>query len=442
MLMFVFTDTYSGAIIMKILRNKSAQSIVETLMSIFAYFGVWQVMISDNEWCFQNSCVDEFLESYGVLRVYIPIYSPVTNGSAERTVQSVKKTVKKLLEEGVNRRYLEFEVFKRLNHSKPDCLTKFYETPKEKREWNSEWVILERTDVYDKRTNKPGEKSVKGVLVAKNGERLLVTIAEEMDLNDDHQDGKEDDSLVTNVLEITDQMDQDDAMNSEALESMSGTELKEAFVRYENVIAVDGSIYEGSGLGAYGRLDGMELAMQKRNGLRGAMTAPRAEVEAYLMVLRVLADGASDDETRGKTLIISDCSYVTNAVTRGWMNQWILTGKNSSRGKTLIISDCSYVTNAVTRGWMNQWILTGKNSSNQPCTHLNQWKEIQSFLVKLGENVTTKHVPGHTYQFHDCADKLARGDEELADLNNVWKDLGTRPSKIHPESSANVVLSP
>uniref|UniRef100_A0A0K0EWP1 CCHC-type domain-containing protein n=1 Tax=Strongyloides venezuelensis TaxID=75913 RepID=A0A0K0EWP1_STRVS len=442
MLMFVFTDTYSGAIIMKILRNKSAQSIVETLMSIFAYFGVWQVMISDNEWCFQNSYVDEFLESYGVLRVHIPIYSPVTNGSAERAVQSVKKTVKKLLEEGVNKRCLEFEVFKRLNHSKPDCLTKFYETPKEKRKWNSEWVILERTDVYYKRTNKTGEKSVKGVLVAKNGERLLmietleeemiiiprdrmtdclknenespdinnvITIVEKMDLNNNHQGGEENDLLKTDMLESTDQMDQDVAMNSEALESMSDTELKEAFATYKNVIAVDGSIYDGSGLGAYGCLDGMELVIQKRNGLRGAMTAPRAEVEAYLMILRVLADGTPDDGTRKKTLIISDCSYVTNAVTRGWMNHWIL---------------------------------TGKNSSNQPCAHLNQWKEIQSLLLKLGDDVTTKHVPGHTYQFHDCADKLARGDEKLANLNNIWKDLGTRPSKIHPKSSANVVLSP
>uniref|UniRef100_A0A0K0FSF5 Ribonuclease H n=1 Tax=Strongyloides venezuelensis TaxID=75913 RepID=A0A0K0FSF5_STRVS len=207
MLMFVFTNTYSGAIIMMILKNKSSQSIVETLMSIFAYFGVWQVMISDNEWCFQNSYVDEFLES------------PVTNGNVEKAVQSVKKTVKKLLKEEVNKRF-------------------------------------------------------------------------------------------------------------------SNT---------------------------------------KKNELRGATTAPRAEVEAYLMVLRVLADGMPDNGTREKTLIKSDCSY----------------------------------------------ILTGKNSSNQPCAHFNQWKEIQSLLLKLGDKVTTKHVPGHTYQFHDCADKLARADEKLVDLNNI-----------------------
>ena len=68
---------------------------MQCLRSVFARFGVPDMVVSDNRTCFVTSEFEHFLERNGIRHTTCAPYHPASNGLAERAVQIVKQGLKK-----------------------------------------------------------------------------------------------------------------------------------------------------------------------------------------------------------------------------------------------------------------------------------------------------------------------------------------------------------
>ena len=66
------------------------------MRTLFAQFGVPEMIVTDNGTGFVSSKFEQFLKSNGVKHTTSAPYNPASNGLAERAVQIVKKGLKKL----------------------------------------------------------------------------------------------------------------------------------------------------------------------------------------------------------------------------------------------------------------------------------------------------------------------------------------------------------
>ena len=82
----------------------SSQNTIEHLCSMFARFGLPEVVVTDNGTCFTSSDYAEFARWNQIRHVRIAPYHPSSNGLAERAVQTFKLGMKK-----------------QMIHSKPNC---------------------------------------------------------------------------------------------------------------------------------------------------------------------------------------------------------------------------------------------------------------------------------------------------------------------------------
>ena len=69
---------------------------VEKLRSLFAQFGLPEVLVSDNGPNFVSSEFNEFLHRNGVKQVTSALAHPASNGLAERAIKTVKEGLSKL----------------------------------------------------------------------------------------------------------------------------------------------------------------------------------------------------------------------------------------------------------------------------------------------------------------------------------------------------------
>ena len=72
--------------------------VIEHLRTLFARFGLPEMVVSDNGSCFVSEEFGAFLLQNGVKQITSAPYHPATNGLAERAVQIVKKGLKKCTE--------------------------------------------------------------------------------------------------------------------------------------------------------------------------------------------------------------------------------------------------------------------------------------------------------------------------------------------------------
>ena len=74
----------------------SSSCVIEELRSLFAKFGLPEMVVTDNGTCFVSAEFEQFLPSNGVKRTTSAPYHPASNGLAERAVQMVKTGLKKV----------------------------------------------------------------------------------------------------------------------------------------------------------------------------------------------------------------------------------------------------------------------------------------------------------------------------------------------------------
>ena len=73
----------------------TSQVVIELSRTLFAQFGIPEVVVTDNGPCFFSEEFETFMVTNGVKHTTSAPYHPSTTGLAERAVQTVKKGLKK-----------------------------------------------------------------------------------------------------------------------------------------------------------------------------------------------------------------------------------------------------------------------------------------------------------------------------------------------------------
>ena len=76
----------------------SPSCVIDVLRTLFARFGLPEMIVSDNGTCFVSSEFKQFLRKNGVRHTTSAPYHPASNGLAERAVQIIKRGLKKVTE--------------------------------------------------------------------------------------------------------------------------------------------------------------------------------------------------------------------------------------------------------------------------------------------------------------------------------------------------------
>ena len=76
--------------------GSTSHVVIEELRFLFSQFGLPESIVSDNGTCFTSSTFNSFLKQHGIAHITSAPYHPSTNGLAERSVQLVKKGLKKV----------------------------------------------------------------------------------------------------------------------------------------------------------------------------------------------------------------------------------------------------------------------------------------------------------------------------------------------------------
>lgn len=90
----IIVDSFSGWIEAFPARNRESKTVIESLRTVFTRFGVPEVLVSDNGKEFKSNELNHWLQLNGIRKMESPVYSPWSNGTAERAVQTVKNGLK------------------------------------------------------------------------------------------------------------------------------------------------------------------------------------------------------------------------------------------------------------------------------------------------------------------------------------------------------------
>ena len=89
----VIVDSGSGWIEAFRCRDRSSEIIIKCLRTVFARFGIPELVVSDNAPEFTSNELIRWLNAIGANKMESPPYFPQANGSAERAVQTVKRAL-------------------------------------------------------------------------------------------------------------------------------------------------------------------------------------------------------------------------------------------------------------------------------------------------------------------------------------------------------------
>ena len=84
---------------LRALGDKSAVSVAQGLLTLFSEFGIPKIISSDNDGAFLNQIVDEFKKTWSIDQRTTTSYHPRANGLAERTVQTAKHALVRIMDE-------------------------------------------------------------------------------------------------------------------------------------------------------------------------------------------------------------------------------------------------------------------------------------------------------------------------------------------------------
>jgi hypothetical protein len=95
-LFLIVVDSYSKWVDIYPVASPSTENTIEKLRMSFAVQGLPEIVVSDNASGFTSGEFAEFMKKNGIRHTTSAPYHPSTNGAAERTVQSFKRTLKKM----------------------------------------------------------------------------------------------------------------------------------------------------------------------------------------------------------------------------------------------------------------------------------------------------------------------------------------------------------
>ena len=108
--LFVLIDIHSRFVLLKPIKNKTMEIIAETLIELFTIFGFPKILQSDNGTEFVNQLVDQISRSTMIEHRLISPYHPRANGAAERSIQTAKRILVKMIK-GIRRSWDKYIPF-------------------------------------------------------------------------------------------------------------------------------------------------------------------------------------------------------------------------------------------------------------------------------------------------------------------------------------------
>ncbi len=103
-MILVVVDSHSKWIEAFVTNGATSQVVIDISRTLFAQFGIPEVVVTDNGSCFVSEDFETFLVTNGTKHITSAPYHPSTNGLAERAVQTVKKGLKKSKEGSLSSR--------------------------------------------------------------------------------------------------------------------------------------------------------------------------------------------------------------------------------------------------------------------------------------------------------------------------------------------------
>ena len=92
---FVLIDSYSKWIEVVPMNSTTSKCTIDVLRNMFASFGLPRELVSDNGPQFTAKEFKDFMSGNGIKHTLTPHYHPASNGAAERSVQILKRALKK-----------------------------------------------------------------------------------------------------------------------------------------------------------------------------------------------------------------------------------------------------------------------------------------------------------------------------------------------------------
>lgn len=116
----IVIDAHSKWLEVRLLSSTTSSSIISSIRSIFAQFGLPSVVVTDNGRNFTSTEFEQFLSHNGVKHLLSSPYHPSSNGLAERGVQIFKREMLKIKEGSINDRMSHILFY---NHITPQTTT-------------------------------------------------------------------------------------------------------------------------------------------------------------------------------------------------------------------------------------------------------------------------------------------------------------------------------
>ena len=92
-LLLLLSDAFSGWSEVVHVPDKSTETVLNVLRTVFARNGVPRILVSDNAQEFKSHKLSQWLCSVGCREMHTPPYHPASNGQAERLVRSMKESL-------------------------------------------------------------------------------------------------------------------------------------------------------------------------------------------------------------------------------------------------------------------------------------------------------------------------------------------------------------
>lgn len=92
----VLVDAFSKWPTVRIVKNVIAQTTIQKCKEIFTDFGLPRILVMDNGRNFRSTEFLKFLQNNAITPKFPASYHPATNGQAERFIQTLKISIKKM----------------------------------------------------------------------------------------------------------------------------------------------------------------------------------------------------------------------------------------------------------------------------------------------------------------------------------------------------------
>ena len=92
-------DAFTKWLEVEVLPSIMALSTIKSMQRIFATHGIPEMCVSESKPAFVSKEFKQFMEGNGITHIMSAPYHPSTNGQAERAVETVKSTLRKMSKE-------------------------------------------------------------------------------------------------------------------------------------------------------------------------------------------------------------------------------------------------------------------------------------------------------------------------------------------------------